>query len=407
MADLPLKGIRIIEPGQLIAAPFATNIMADFGAEVIKTEMPGIGEPGRQLGPFTPSGQSIWFKTVSRNKKSVTLDLRTPKGQEIFKSLTEKADVVLENFRPGVMDRWGLAWDDLRKVNPRLIMVRQTGFGQDGPYSSRPAYGMVVEAYGGMTNGNKYSDGPPVHLGLCDHIAGLSIVYAIMFALFHREVHGGPGQLIDNAAAENVLRISGDPAATAYRLGVKQNVGKGSSKYPSWPEGSLKGGGVFLTKDDRYVSLHPGTAGTAIWANLVKGIERPDFLDEQPYPQGSEARVQRGREIEKAVRDFFRQRTQAEIIEFATHEDVTMAPIRGIDEILEDPQMLFRNAFIEVPDEELGTLTMVRPTPVFSETPGQVFHAGPSLGAHNHEVYGGMLGMSDDEIEALKMEKVI
>src|SRR5438094_4810332 len=165
MTNLPLEGIRVIEPGQLVAAPFASTLMADFGAEVIKTEMPGTGDPARQLGPFTASGQSIWWKTVSRNKKSVTLDLHKPRGQEVFKQLVEQADVVLENFRPGVMDRWGLGWDDLRSVNPRLIMVRQSGFGQDGPYAGRPAYGMIVEAYGGMSVGNRYSDTPPVITG--------------------------------------------------------------------------------------------------------------------------------------------------------------------------------------------------------------------------------------------------
>lgn len=407
MPKLPLEGIRVIEPGQLIAAPFATNLMADFGAEIIKTEMPGTGDPARKLGPFTPSGQSVWWKTVSRNKKSVTLDLRKPRGQELFKELTKTADVVIENFRPGVMDRWGLAWDDLRKINPRLIMARQSGFGQDGPYATRPAYGMIVEAYGGMTADNRYSDMPPLITGLCDHFAGLSILYAVMFALYHRDVHGGPGQLIDNAASENVLRISGDPAATAHRLGIKQNQGRGRSQFPTWPAGALKSAGVYLTKDERYVTLHSGTAGTSIWENLMKGIGRPDLLDEASYPVGSEQRVERGREVEKTLREFFATKTQAEIIEFATEHDVTIAPIRGMDEILEDPQMIFRKAFIDVPDEELGPLTMVRPTPLFSETPGQVFHAGPALGAHNQEVYGGLLGLSEAEIEALKEEKVI
>jgi crotonobetainyl-CoA:carnitine CoA-transferase CaiB-like acyl-CoA transferase len=407
VTDLPLTGIRIIEPGQLIAAPFASMLMADFGAEVIKTELPGIGEPGRRLGPFAPDGQSVWFKTVSRNKKSVTLDLRKADGARLFKALVGKADMVLENFRPGVMDRWGLGWEELRKVNPRLIMVRQSGFGQTGPYSSRPAYGMMVDAYGGFAANNRYSDTPPLDTGLGDYVAGLSIAYAAMFALYHRDVHGGPGQLIDNAAMENIIRISGDPTATALRLGVRRTAGRGPSEFPRWPEGSLTGTGPFRTKDGRFVTVHPGTSGTSIWKNFMHGMGRPDFLDETSFPARSPERVARGREIEQAVEDFFATRTQAEIVAFADAHDVTIAPIKWIDDLFDDPQVQARGMFIEVPDEDLGPLTMVRPTPVFSETPGQVSHAGPRLGEHNDEIYSGLLGLSDAELAALRRDAVI
>jgi crotonobetainyl-CoA:carnitine CoA-transferase CaiB-like acyl-CoA transferase len=407
MTRLPLEGIRIIEPGQLVAAPFASALMADFGAEVIKTEMPGRGDPLRQLAPIMHDGNSVWWKTIARNKKSVTLDLRTAEGQALFKRLAERADVVLENFRPGVMDRWGLGWEDLRKVNPRLIMARQSGFGQDGPYAARPAYGMMVEGYGGLTATLRHADTAPSLSGICDHVAGLSIAYAVMFALYHRDVHGGPGQLIDNAASENVLRVAGDPHLTSYSLGLVSSAARRNSKYPSWPEGSLRGSGVFPTADDRHVALHSGTAGTSIWENFMKGMGRPDFLLEKDYPPGSQDRADRGREIELAVRAFFAERSQAEIIEFAEANDVTIAPIRWMDDILEDPQLKHRGAFVEVPDAGSEPLTMIRPTPVLSETPGEVRHAGPTLGANNQEIYGRLLGLSEEEMDSLRNAGVI
>jgi len=401
-----LSGVRILEPGQLVAAPFASTLLADFGAEVIKTELPGAGDPARHMAPMTEDGRSIWWKTVSRNKKSVTLDLRQAEGQALFKRLVQEVDVVVENFRPGVMDAWGLGWEELRAINPRLIMARQSGYGQDGPRSRNPAYGMMVEAYGGMTVNNRYADTPPVVTGLCDYIAGLFIAKSIMIALYHRDVHGGPGQLIDNAAAENALRIAGDPALTAIQLGVPHGR-RPPAAYPSWPDGALRAPGLFATRDGKYVNLHSGTPGTKIWENFVRGIGRPDFLDEAPYPRGSQARQERGREIERCVRDFFASHTRDEITAFAEAHAVTIAPVQDMDDVMRDPQFAARGVLVEVDDAELGPLTMVGPVPRFSETPGEIRHAGPPLGAHNAEIYQGLLGLSEAELASLKLKKVI
>lgn len=401
-----LCGIRILEPGQLVAAPFASTLLGDFGAEVIKTELPGRGDPARGLGPFAEDGASIWWKTVSRNKKSISLDLRQPKGQALFRELAKHVDVVTENFRPGVMDKWGLGWEALHAINPKLIMARQSGFGQDGPYSDRPAYGMMVEAYGGMTAANRYADTPPVVTGLCDYIAGLFIAKAVMIALYHRDVHDGPGQLIDNAAAENALRIAGDPHLTAHLLGIPQFQRPGS-QYPSWPKGALRMAGLFATADGRFVNLHPGTPGTLIWENFCKGIGRPDFLDEASYPPRSPEREARGREIERFVRDFFLERSRDDIIAFAAEHDVTIAPVQDMADIACDPQFAHRGALIDVEDDEMGTLKMVRPTPILSETPGHVSHAGPPIGANNQEIYQGLLGISDAELASLQEEGII
>ena len=296
--------------------------------------------------------------------------------------------------------------DVLREINPKLIMARQTGYGQDGPYARRPAYGMMVEAYGGLTYANRYADSPPVVTGLCDYIAGLFIAKSIMMALYHRDVHGGPGQLIDNAAAENALRIAGDPGLTAAMLGVTHGR-RPQAQYPSSPEGALQMAGLFETGDGKFVNLHPGTPGTSIWANFCHRPGRANFLDEASYPRGSRERTARGREIERFVRDWFKAQSRDDIVAFADRHAVTIAPVQDMADVMRDPQFAHRGAIIDVLDDELGLLKMVRPTPILSETPGEVRHAGPSLGANNDEVYKGLLGMSDAQLWVLKAEKVI
>jgi formyl-CoA transferase len=407
MSDLPLKGVRVLEPAVLLAAPFASSLMADFGAEVIKLELPGTGDPMRQLPPMH-EGQSLWWKATARNKKSATLNLRTAKGQEIFRKLAAQSDVVIENFRPGVMEGWNVGWETLHEINPKLIMVRQTGFGQFGPYSSRPAYGMIVEAYAGLPDSLGFSDTPPVGSGLGDNLAGLVIVYAIMFALYHRDVHGGPGQLIDNAASESILRIVGEHRVPAVGLGLPAFPKRPSNgAHMSIGVDSLRVAGMFATSDGRWCSLHSGTAGTAIWGNLMKAMGREDFLDETGYPSGSEARKQRRTEIDTAVTEWFGSHTRDEIIKVAEEYAVTIAPIYNMEDAMADPHFAAREAFIDVADPDFGTLRMVNVTPRLSETPGAVQHSGPHVGEHTEEIYGSLLGMGAEEIEALRAEGVV
>ena len=404
MSSLPLEGVRVLEPAVLLAAPFATSLMGDFGAEVIKCELPGVGDPLRHMGPMR-DGTSLWWKATSRNKKSITVDLRQPRGQELFKRLATHADVVLESFRPGVMEGWGVGWEDLRKVNPRLIMCRQSGFGQDGPYASRPGYGNVSESYAGLAIRTAYSDTPPAGTGMGDYIAGLHIVHAIMFALYHRDVHGGPGQVIDNAAVQAVLRQSGEYAVTAAQFGMEA-MPRGVSNPSSWGE-SLRGGGYFRTRDGKWCLLHSGTPGTAFWANFMKALGHEEYLDEDSYPPGSEARRMRSAEIHQTVQEWFDNRDRDDATTEAVKIGVTIAPLYTTAEMMKDPHLQAREAFVEVEDPDLGPLKMVTPTPRFSETPGRVRHTGPRLGEHNNEVYGSLLGLSSGELEELQKGKVI
>jgi crotonobetainyl-CoA:carnitine CoA-transferase CaiB-like acyl-CoA transferase len=403
----PLEGVRILEPAVLLAAPFASSLMADFGAEVLKLELPGTGDPMRQLGPMY-QGQSLWWKATARNKKSVTLDLRTAKGQELFRRLAVHSDVVIENFRPGVMEGWNVGWETLHELNPKLIMVRQTGFGQFGPYSQRPAYGMIVESYAGLPDSLGFADTPPVGSGLGDYLTGLVIVYGVMFALYHRDVHGGPGQVIDNAASEAILRVIGENRVPGFHLGLPLPPKRPASHaHGTMGEDAFKVAGYFETADGRWCALHPGSAGTAIWANLMRAVGREDFLDESGYPPGSEERNKRRTEITDTITQWFGSHSRDEIMRIADEQQITVAPIYSIYEAMGDPHFGVRNTFIQAEDQDLGPLDMVGVMPRFSETPGIVRHTGPAIGQHTEEIYGSLLDMGPEELAQLRQQSVI
>jgi crotonobetainyl-CoA:carnitine CoA-transferase CaiB-like acyl-CoA transferase len=244
--------------------------------------------------------------------------------------------------------------------------------------------------------------------GLGDNLAGLVIVYAIMFALYHRDVHGGPGQLIDNAASEAMLRVVGEHRVPGVGLGLPVPPKRSASK-PHMTIGAdqLRVAGMFETSDKRWCVLHSGTAGTAIWANLMKAIGREDFLDESDYPAGSQARAARREEIDTTVSAWFASHTRDEIVDTAAKYEVTIAPVYTMQDAMADPHFIAREAFIQVEDEDFGPLSMVNVTPRLSETPGAVHHTGPHVGAHTEEIYGELLGLSHDDIEALRAEGVV
>jgi len=405
MPTLPLEGVRVLEPGQLLAAPFATSLMGDFGAEVIHLEMPGVGDGLRALGPFY-KGKSLWWKTTARNKKCITLDLRLPRGQELFKRLAEKSDVVLENFRAGVMEEWGLGWDVLHSINPRLIMVRQTGFGQTGPYARRASFGNTVEAYAGLTNMMGYADTPPVASGLGDHLAALSIVYGTMFALYHRDVHGAPGQLIDNSASESIIRLIGETSVPAAGLGLPQRP-KALSTQPAVVGnfGDFRVTGRFKAKDGKWCTIITSTR--PIWDRFMKALGREDFLDEASYPEGSPARTARGKEVLDYLTSWFASHTRDEVLDLAEKYEATIGPVYDMPSAMADRHFKARKTFIEVEDPDFGTLQMVNVQPRLHGSPGRIAYTGPSIGKHNDEIYRGLLGLTDPEMDLLKSAKVI
>jgi formyl-CoA transferase len=402
---LPLEGVRVLEPAVLFAAPFASTLMADFGAEVIKVELPGVGDPLRATGAIH-AGTSVWWRSAARNKKSLTLDLRKEQGQELFRRLAATADVVIENFRPGVMDGWNIGWKRLHEVNPGLIMVSQTGFGQTGPYSARPAYGMIVESYGGLADTLGYSDTPPVLSVLGDHITGLVICHAIMFALYHRDVHGGPGQHLDNAAVEAILRVVGDSRVPLAGLGLADDPKAPSAEPFMTILSDLRASGVFQCGDGKWCMLHSGTRGTRIWQNLVGLLGREDFLDETPYPPGSPERARRRTEILDAVKAWFASMPRREVVRIAEENAITIAPIYSVAEAMDDPHLISREMFVDVDDPDVNPLRVVAPVPRFSETPGSVRHGGPRIGQHTDELLEE-IGITPEELRRLRDGSVV
>ena len=406
MQQLPLSGIRVLDAAQMLAGPLAASLMADFGAEVIHFELPSTGDQLRTLGPFK-DGISLWWKMTSRNKKAVTLDLRHPKGQALFKRLVPIADVVIEAFRPGAMEGWGLGWDRLRLVNPKLIMARQTGFGQRGPYARRPAFGPDFEAYAGLTDRIGFLDTPPISPNLGDYFAGQALCYAIMFALYHRDVHNGPGQMIDASAAESVLRMIGD--ATIPGVGV------GMSSWPKSPstEPSVSGSygdfrcrGLFTTKDGKWCTFSP--IQRSLWDRFMRAIGREDYLDEASYPKGSSERKRRQQEIHDFVKGWFASQTRADIAKLGEEFEIAIGMVYTMGDVIADPHFQERNTIIDVHDHDLGMIKMVAPMPQLSETPGAVFHTGSTrLGEHNTDVYRALLGLTAEETRSLEAERVI
>jgi crotonobetainyl-CoA:carnitine CoA-transferase CaiB-like acyl-CoA transferase len=376
----------------LLAAPFATTMLADFGAEVIKVEIPGTGDP---------------FGRRGRNKKSVTCDLRVPEGQELFKRLVATADILNENFRPGTMERWNLGWETLSAVNPGLIMMRVTGFGQTGPYRHRPAYGMLFEAYGGLTDSLGFADSPPVYGGYGDHFAALVASQAMLIALYHRKVNGGAGQVIDLAATEAILKITGDRNGTDRSRPLGPSA-KRTMERPYMPIASdLHPSGVFECADGKWCQLHPGMFPNT-WANLTDLIGRPDLREDDTdrFPVGSVARTDRFFEAADAIKQWILRFPREDVIRMADEHEITIAPVYSVRDAMDDPHFVQRGVFVDIEDREGNVVTQLAPLPHFTETPGRIEHAGPLLGEHNEEIYGS-LGISRHELKDLEARKII
>lgn len=383
-----LSDIRVIELGQLIAGPFCGQLMADHGAEVIKIEQPGVGDPMREWG----RGKPVWWPVLARNKKSITLNLRTDKGQEILKKLIKDADVLLENFRPGAMEKWGLGYDELTKINPRLIMVRVSGYGQTGPYAPRAGYGSIGEAMGGMRYLAGDPSTPPSRIGLSigDSLAATYACLGAMFALHHRE-RTGKGQVVDAAIYEAVLAMM-ESTIPEYTEGgyIRERTGAILPKVaPS---------NVYPTKDG---SLLIGANQDSVFKRLAAAMGQPGLATSERYASHM-ARGEHQQELDEIVSEWTMTLTTQEALDRMEEFGVPAGGMFRAPEMLEDPHYKAREAVIKVDHPEFKKLYMQNVFPKLSETPGAVRWAGPALGQHNEEVYKGILGMSDEDIKALK-----
>jgi crotonobetainyl-CoA:carnitine CoA-transferase CaiB-like acyl-CoA transferase len=399
LALQPLDDIRILDVSSFLAGPFCSTQLAEFGAEVLKVELPKVGDPLRRFGTITDNGDSLPWLSECRNKKSITLDMRTPDGARILKRLVEKADVMVENFQPGTLEKWGLGWDTLKEINPRLVMVRISGYGQTGPYRDRPGFGRIGNAFGGLSFLAGYPDRPPVTPGsatIPDYMAGLYGALGAMLALRARE-RTGRGQMIDIGLYEPIFRIL-DELAPAYALKgkVRQRMGPGTvnvvphSHYP--------------TKDGRWIAI--ACTNDKIYQRLAVAMNEPHMAD--PENWGTLAHRERDREaVDQHVGEWTARYDRAELLRICEESQVPCGPVYSIDEIFEDPQYAARGNILKMKDERVGELSIPNLVPRLSDTPGRVNSLGPALGQHNDEVFKGLLGMSDEEISRLDAAGVI
>ncbi len=392
----PLDGIRVLELGQLMAGPFAGTLLGYYGAEVIKVEPPGEGDAVRKWR-IMDQGTSLWWRTLGRNKKCVTINLRQERGRELVRRLSQRCDVLLENFRPGTLERWGLGPEDLKPDNPDLIFARVSGYGQDGPYASRPGYASVCEGVGGMRYVNGLPGERPMrpNLSLGDSLCGLHTAFGVLLALIERG-KSGRGQVIDATITESVFNMMEAVVPEYDRCGEIRE-----------PSGSTITGVVptntYLCKDGKHLII--GGNGDSIFRRLMRAAGRPE-LAEDPRLATNDGRVTHQEEVDGALAEWTATLTMDEVLGVLEEARVPAGPINSVVEIMADPHFRARGLFEEV---EVGGRPLKLPAiaPRLSETPGRTDWAGPELGAHNPEIFGDFLGLSDEEIEDLRRGGVI
>lgn len=390
-----LGGIKVVDAATLFAGPLAAMMLGDYGAEVLKVEHPR-GDPARSHG-YSRNGVGLWWKMLGRNKRCVTLNFSKEEGQELFRGLAADADVVIESFRPGTLERWSLGYEELRRENPGLILARVTGFGQYGPYRKRPGFGTLAESMSGFAHITGQPDGPPTlpPFGLADGIAALATTNAVLTALRARE-QTGYGQVVDLAIIEPILTVLG-PQITAYdQLGVIQER-NGNRSVNNAPRNT------YMTKDGEWVAV--STSAQNIAERVMRLVGRPEFIEE-PWFQTGYGRAQHADELDEAVAAWISERTRDEVIEVFEEVEAAVAPIYNAADIVEDPQYRALESIVTVDDPDLGPVRMQNVLFRMSETPGSIRWAGPRLGEHNEEVFREM-GIDSESLRELAGRGVV
>lgn len=391
-----LEGVRVLDIATVIAAPWAAGLMADFGAEVIKIEMPERGDAFRGMGP-TKDGISIRWPSIGRNKKSITLDFHYEEGKKLFLELVKKSDVVIENFKTGTLDKWGIGVDVMREANPDIIVTHVTGYGQTGPNCKLAGLGTPLQAFSGMTYLTGYPDRPPVSppLPLADYVAGLFAAFGTMMALYHRDFLKGKPQEVDVSLYEGLFRMEESFVAQLDVLGINKERTPMSS-------GASCPIGTFKTKDDQWVILVCST--NPVFEHLCCAMERPDWL---PKYAKAKDRLADPDPIMEAVTSWIAVQSWDEVKVKCDKAGVPVCKVMSMKDIFEDPQYKARNNILEVPCKEFGTIKMPGVCPILTETPGEVKWAGPALGAYNEEVYKDILGLTEEDMAGLHARQII
>jgi crotonobetainyl-CoA:carnitine CoA-transferase CaiB-like acyl-CoA transferase len=392
----PLDGVKVLEAATLFAAPLAAMFLGDFGAEVVKIEHPAKPDPARGHGP-NKDGVGLWFKTLARNKRLITLDLSHPDGRDVFLRLAADADVVIENFRPGTIERWGLGWKTLSAVNPRLVLARVSGFGQVGPAAARPGFGTLAEAMSGFAALNGEPDGPPLlpPLALADGVAGLATAFAVLAALRERD-RSGRGQVVDVSLLEPLLTLLGPQIAEYDLLGTVQPR-TGNRSTHNAPRN------VYATADGKWVAV--SSSATSIAERVMRLVGRPDLVSEPWFATGA-GRASHVDEIDAAVAAWIAARDREEVVAAFEAAEAAIAPVYDASDIVADPQLAALGAIAAVADDDLGTVRMPNVVARLSETPGRIDRAGAAQGADTAEVLA-RAGVSPEELKRLRLEGAV
>jgi len=392
-----LDNIVVLDLTTIVSGGTTTSVLADFGAQVIKVEHPQSGDPLRAWEP-TKDGVSLWWKVVSRNKQSITLNLRDPRGQQLARDLAARADVLVENFRPGTLERWNLGYDALSALNPKLVMVRISGFGQTGPYRDRPGFGTVAEAMSGFVALSGFPDGPPLlpPMPLADEVAGLFGAAATLMALYHRDQRDGRGQMIDVSLYEPLFRLL-IPYIPQYALlgEVQQRAG---NRFPGAAPRNM------YRARDGWTAISATTQRT--FERLAQTMGRPDLLTDPRFADNA-SRVANVNELDAIIQAWIAAQPLDDLLRSLEEAETVAGPVYDVARIMTDPQFQARGDVLTVKDGELGEIPMPGVIPKFSRTPGRVAHAGPRLGEHNEAVYGGLLGLGATALAQLAREGVI
>lgn len=394
----PLTDLRVIEMGQLLAGPFCGQLLADFGAEVIKIEQPGIGDPMRQWGREKPHGKSLWWPVIARNKKSVEINAREKDGQDLVRALVKDADILLENFRPGTMEKWGLGYEELAKINPRLVMIRVSGYGQTGPYAKKAGYGATGEAMGGL----RYVVGdpctPPSRMGISigDTLAATFACLGGMMAL-HSVHRTGRGQVVDSAIYEAVLNVM-ESLITEYDKAdyIRERTG---AILPN-----VAPSNVYPTKDGKFVLIAANQ--DTVFSRLAAAMGRPELAEDERYRTHS-ARGRCQQELDDLIADWSRTMDASELGGLLDEHGVPRGDIYRAPEMLEDAHFKAREAIVKIMHPTFGNLSMQNVAPKLSATPGRVVSPGPELGEHNDEVFRKLLSLDDARIADLAARGIV
>lgn len=393
----PLSNLIVLDLTTIVSGGTTTSLLADFGAQVIKVENPEDGDPLRSWEPMK-NGISLWWKVHSRNKRSITLNLRDPRGQQLLKDLAAKADVLVENFRPGTLEHWNLGYEVLSEVNPALVMVRFSGFGQTGPFRNRPGFGTVAESMSGYVALSGFPDSSPLlpPMPLADEVAGLIGAVAALIALYHRD-REGRGQMIDVSLYESLFRLLIPYVPQYVLLGeLPKRVG---NRFPGAAPRNL-----YRSADGEWVAISATSQRT--FERLAQAMGRPELISDARFADNA-CRVAHVEELDATIQEWMGSRLLDEILRVLEEAEAVAGPVYDVRHILVDPHYRARNDIVTVPDAELGEIPMPAILPKFSRTPGRIEHAGPRLGEHNEAIYSGLLGLSCKELQDLARGGVI